>query len=217
MSYIRSYFEKNNTIIKGSTTNTAKNPTTEIYYGNSTFSKFIFKVDFTDLIGKLSNGELTLTDIGISGNTVSHTLHLTNCIFGDEGFKGQGRSTGRQRATSFDLILFEITEEWDEGVGFDYVNAPSDTTDDSTIFDQNPSNWYSRTTLDAWSTSGIYAENPTVIGTIHFDNGNENIDFDLTTYINQKLRNEVLNFGTKLSQIKGFGLAFSLPYQDLTP
>ena len=217
MSYLRSYFEKNNTIIKGSTTNTAKNPTTEIYYGNATFSKFIFKVDFTDLIAKLNNGELTLTDIGISSDKVSHTLHLTNCIFGDEGFKGQGRSTGKQRATSFDLILFEITEEWDEGVGFDYVNVPSDTTDDSTIFDQNPSNWYSRTTLDAWSTSGIYAENPTVIGTIHFDNGNENIDFDLTSWINQKLRNEVLNFGTKLSQIKGFGLTFSVPYQDLTP
>ena len=217
MSYLRSYFEKNNTIIKGSTTNTAKNPTTEIYYGNATFSKFIFKVDFTDLIAKLNNGELTLTDIGVSSDKVSHTLHLTNCIFGDEGFKGQGRSTGKQRATSFDLILFEITEEWDEGVGFDYVNVPSDTTDDSTIFDQNPSNWYSRTTLDAWSTSGIYAENPTVIGTIHFDNGNENIDFDLTSWINQKLRNEVLNFGTKLSQIKGFGLTFSVPYQDLTP
>ena len=217
MSYFRSYFEKNNTIIKGSTTNTAKNPTTEIYYGNGTLSKFIFKVDFTDLIAKLFNGELTPTDIGVSGNTVTHTLHLTNCIFGDEGFKGQGRSTGRQRATSFDLILFEITEDWDEGVGFDYVNAPSDTVDDDTIFDQNPSNWYSRTTLDAWSTSGIYAENPTVIGTIHFDNGNENIDFDLTSYINGKLRNERTNFGTKLSQIKGFGLAFSVPYQDLTP
>ena len=217
MSYLRSYFEKNNTIIKGSTTNTAKNPTTEIYYGNGTLSKFIFKVDFTDLISKLNNGELTLTDVGISSDKVTHTLHLTNCIFGDEGFKGQGRSTGRQRATSFDLILFEITEEWDEGIGFDYVNVPSDTLNGDIVFDQNPSNWYSRTTLDSWSTSGIYAENPTIIGTIHFDNGNENIDFDLTTYINQKLRNEVLNFGTKLSQVKGFGLAFSVSYQDLTP
>jgi hypothetical protein len=217
MSYFRSYFEKNNTIIKGSTTNTAKNPTTEIYYGNGTLSKFIFKVDFTDLIAKLYNGELTPTDIGVSGNTVTHTLHLTNCIFGDEGFKGQGRSTGRQRATSFDLILFEITEDWDEGVGFDYVNSPSDTVDDDTIFDQNPSNWYNRTTLNAWSTSGIYAENPTIIQTIHFDNGNENIDVNLTSYINGKLRNEVTNFGTKLSQVKGFGLSFSVPYQDLTP
>jgi hypothetical protein len=48
MSYFRSYFEKNNTIIKNSQVNTAKNPTTEIFYGSS-FSKFLFKVDFTEL------------------------------------------------------------------------------------------------------------------------------------------------------------------------
>ena len=53
MSYFRSYFEKNNTIIKNSQANTAKNPTTEIFYG-SAFSKFLFKVDFTDLKNKVN-------------------------------------------------------------------------------------------------------------------------------------------------------------------
>jgi hypothetical protein len=53
MSYFRSYFEKNNTIIKNSQVNTAKNPTTEIFYGSG-FSKFLFKVDFTDLISKVT-------------------------------------------------------------------------------------------------------------------------------------------------------------------
>lgn len=206
MSYIRSYFKKNNTIIKGSTTNTAKNPTTEIFYGNGTFSKFIFNVDFTDLIDKFSNHEFGIGTIGLN-----HTLHLTNCIFGDEGFKGQGRSTGRQRASSFDLILFAITEDWDEGVGFDYINNPADTLNGDIVFDQNPSNWYNRTTLDAWSTSGIYAENPSIIETIHFDNGNENIDVDISSYING-----LLQWGT-LGDLKGFGLAFSVPYQDLSP
>jgi hypothetical protein len=43
MSYIRSYFEKNNTIVKNSQVNTAKNPTTEIYYGGG-FSKFILDI-----------------------------------------------------------------------------------------------------------------------------------------------------------------------------
>jgi hypothetical protein len=103
MSYIRSYFEKNNTIIKNSQVNTAKNPTTEIYYGGG-FSKFIFKVDFSGLINKFTTGELLIAN----RNKFKHTLHLTNCIFGDEGFKGQLRSTGSDRATSFDLILFEI-------------------------------------------------------------------------------------------------------------
>ena len=74
MSYFRSYFEKNNTIIKNSQANTAKNPTTEIFYG-SAFSKFLFKVDFTDLKNKVKNDELV-----IDSNT-RHTLHLTNTIF----------------------------------------------------------------------------------------------------------------------------------------
>jgi hypothetical protein len=179
MSYIRSYFEKNNTIIKNSQVNTAKNPTTEIYYGGG-FSKFIFKVDFTELINKFTTGDLSVANL----NKITHTLHLTNCIFGDEGFKGQLRSTGRDRATSFDLILFRITEFWDEGVGFDYVNTNADALNGFKVFDQRPSTWYDRTTLDSWSTSGIYAENPTIIQTIHFDNGNEDIDIDITEYVN---------------------------------
>jgi len=206
MSYIRSYFQKNNTIIKGSTTNTAKNPTTEIFYGNGTFSKFIFNIDFTDLISKYNNGDFNILSTGLN-----HRLHLTNCIFGDEGFKGQGRSTGRQRASSFDLILFGITEDWDEGVGFDYVNNPADTLNGDILFDQNPSNWYNRTTLDAWSTSGIYAENVSIKKIIHFDNGNENIDVDITNIINPLLQWDMLD------NLKGFGLAFSVPYQNLTP
>ena len=206
MSYLRSYFEKNNTIIKNSQVNTAKNPTTEIYYGGG-FSKFIFKVDFSDLINKFETGELLKGNL----NKITHKLHLTNCIFGDEGFKGQLRSTGRDRATSFDLILFGLDEYWDEGVGFDYVNTNADTLTGNKTFDQRPSTWYDRTTLDSWSTSGIYAENPIILKTIHFDNGNEDIDIDITTEINYMLYNDTLG------DCEGFGLAFSVPFQDLTP
>ena len=93
MSYFRSYFEKNNTIIKNTQTNTAKNPTTEIFYGSG-FSKFLFKVDFTDLISKVSANEV------IVNSDTKHTLHLTNTIFGDETFKGAKRGNGKQRAAS---------------------------------------------------------------------------------------------------------------------
>ena len=97
MSYYRSYFEKNNTIIKDSLINTAKNPATDIFYGAG-FSKFIFKIDFTELINKVNGGDYVIT----TGTT--HTLHLTNCIFGDETFLGAKRGTGRDRASSFDLV-----------------------------------------------------------------------------------------------------------------
>lgn len=198
MSYFRSYFEKNNTIIKEKLTNTAKNPTTEIFYGSG-FSKFIFKIDFTDLKNKIDNGEYVLDD-----NT-THKLHLTNTIFGDETFLGAERGTGRDRTNSFDLILFKINENWDEGVGFDYDENSYDLDLGNKSYNEKPSNWFNRTSLDEWSIEGIYLDNPDIITTIHFDNGNEDINVDITNYVNDILNDNEINYG--------LGLAFSVPYQ----
>lgn len=197
MSYFRSYFEKNNTIIKNTRTNTAKNPTTEIFYGSG-FSKYIFKIDFNDLISKIDNGDYVLT----SGTT--HSLHLTNTIFGDETFLGADRGTGKQRAVSFNLILFKIPEFWDEGVGFDYENVDFIAGDKT--YDVRPSNWYNRTTEDEWTTNGIYST-PDILQTIHFDNGDEDIDVDITDYVNQIITGST-NYG--------LGLAFPVLYESIT-
>lgn len=199
MSYFRSYFEKNNTIIKNSQVNTAKNPTTEIFYGSG-FSKFIFKIDFDDLKSKINGGDYVIT----TGTT--HTLHLTNTIFGDETFLGAKRGTGRQRTNSFDLILFQVPEFWDEGLGFDYEDGGYDFTTGNNTFDERPSNWFNRTTLNSWTSEGIYSTTPTILETIHFDNGNEDINVDVTSYVNS-----VLTGATD----HGLGLAFAVLYQDL--
>ena len=199
MSYFRSYFEKNNTIIKSSQVNTAKNPTTEIFYGSG-ISKFLFKVDFTDLENKIENGDLVIT----TGTT--HTLHLTNTIFGDETFLGAKRGNARQRTNSFDLILFTIPEFWDEGLGFDYEDGGYDFTTGNITFDERPSNWFNRTTINSWTVEGVYSDSPTILETIHFDNGNEDINVDITEYVNGVL--------TGLTN-HGLGLSFALLYQDL--
>ena len=206
MSYFRSYFEKNNTIIKDSQANTAKNPATEIFYGSS-FSKFLFKVDFTDLKNKVNNDELV-----VDSNT-RHTLHLTNTIFGDEGQKGLNRTTGRDRTSSFDLILFKLDQFWDEGLGFDYADSGYDFVTGNRTFDERPSNWYYRTTLNQWSTAGVFHDSPTVISgytgnKIHMDNGGENIDFDITNYVNGIITGNTNH---------GLGLSFAVVYQYLTP
>ncbi len=200
MSYFRSYFEKNNTILKDSQVNTSKNPNTELIYG-STFSKFIFKVDFTELKAKVSSGEFVVT----SGTT--HTLHLTNTIFGDETLLRQKNGRGRDRTTSFDLIIFKVPEFWDEGIGFDYEDQVFDFTDGNNTFDERPSNWFNRTTLDKWTADGIYSNNPVIIKTIHFDNGNEDIKADITNYVN----GIIVSGNTD----HGMGLAFSVLYQDI--
>jgi hypothetical protein len=207
MSYHRSYFSKNNTIIKNSQVNTAKNPNTELFYGSG-FSKFIFQIDLTDLQSKINNGDFVL-----NSNT-THTLHLTNTIFGDESLIGKKRGTGRQRATSFDLIIFTIpgsgdtTTYWDEGIGYDYEEV-YDYSTGSITFDIRPSNWVSRTTLYQWPQEGIYTTTPSqVLTTIHFDNGNEDINADITPYINSILTGGTENYG--------LGIAFDSPYMDIT-
>jgi len=200
MSYYRSYFSKNNTIIKNSNVNTAKNPNTEIFYGSG-FSKFIFQLDLVGLQNRIDNGDLVL-----NGNT-RHFLHLANTIFGDEGFKGQKRGTGRQRTSSFDLTLFRIPEFWDEGVGYDYEEVYDYTTGNVT-FDVRPSNWESRTTLDQWGEAGIYAISGDTITKIHFDNGDENINVDITDYVNSIISGNTADYG--------IGLAFDTPYMDVT-
>jgi hypothetical protein len=200
MSYFRSYFEKNNTIIKDSLVNTAKNPTTELFYGSG-FSKYIFKVDFTELQNKVDNGDLIINEY------TKHYLNLTNTIFGDETFLGAKRGNGRERTNSFDLILFKVNEYWDEGIGFDYSDEGYDFTAGNKTYDVRPSNWYNRTTLDTWAINGIYSTGATIIDTIHFDNGNENIDVDITDYVNEILISGNTNYG--------LGLAFAIAYQDL--
>jgi hypothetical protein len=201
MSYFRSYFEKNNTIIKNSQVNTAKNPTTEIFYGSG-FSKFLFKLDLSDLQTKLDNGEFV-----VDSNT-THKLKMTNTIFGDEGLRGQNRTTGRNRATSFDLILFKITEFWDEGLGFDYEDGVFDFTLGNNTFDERPSNWFNRTTIDEWTSQGAYGNDPVIISMQHFDNGNENLDIDVTDYVNGVLDGDTNH---------GLGIAFAVIYQDIKP
>lgn len=149
MSYYRSYFSKNNTIIKNSEVNTAKNPTTEIYYGEG--FRFIFTINLSGLTSKVNSGDLVID------NNTKHYLKMTNTVIGDPKLIGDDKSNGRERATSFDLVVFKLNESWDEGVGFDYEFA--DYTDDfgDKIYDTRPSNWFNKTTLSGWTTQGIYS------------------------------------------------------------
>lgn len=202
MSYHRSYFSKNNTIIKNSQVNTAKNPNTEIFYGSG-FSKFIFQLDLDALRNKIDSGQLVLN------SDTRHYLRLKNTIFGDEALLGLVKGTGKQRATSFDLIVFSIPEYWDEGIGFDYEEV-YDYTSGNVTFDVRPSNWVSRDTIHTWTQEGIWSvdvPSGATITTIHFDNGNEDINADITDYINSIISGSVTDYG--------IGICFTNPYIDV--
>jgi hypothetical protein len=213
MSIYKSYFDKSDTLIYNSYTNTGRNPIVELFYGraNNTnapigFSRYIFNVDLTKLTDYISEGIVSTGCTGFSG--ITHTLRMTNTSFFDNELLNDTTSQGRRRATSFDLVLLRIPkysgstgspQSWDSGVGYDYYDFGVTNLNDRS-FSTRPTNWFERTTINDWSTPGIYDNTNsitgltglrysalTVVDTQHFEFGNEDIEFNMTNEINSIL------------------------------
>jgi hypothetical protein len=226
MSIHRSYYSKSNTLISNSYTNTARNPIVELFFGKveniqlpTGFTRYIFDLDLSLLQEKVNTGVIS-DDCGVS---LTHTLRMKNTSAFDQELINDTTSSGRRRATSFDLILFRIpktsgatgsAQTWDSGVGYDYYDYNVKIESDKSFSDR-PSNWYQRNTLKEWSTDGIYDNQNsliltgagvnytglTILDTQHFEFGDEDIEFDMTTEINNILNNN-------LSNLTGWGIAY---------
>lgn len=203
MSIYRTYFDKDTVIVRNSCVNTGRNPIAEIFHGGSNnvndliFSRYIFGLDLTDIVEKVQSGEYNI-------NNLTHKIHITNtsCFDRELHCKTFSSSYGEaKRAVSFDLILFEVPEYWDEGDGYDYVDVTYlESNIQNYAYCCNPANWEDRTSFEVWSQPGIY-EDPTmwwsgsttgytgstinlVKGEQHFSRGNENFCLDITSYVN---------------------------------
>jgi hypothetical protein len=201
---IRTYFDKNNTLIKDNLTNTARNPITELYYGGNIdglqYTRYIFHFDETRLRELYSGG--TFPDIA----KMTHTLKMTNTGLFDSDLLNNTASNGLSRTCSFDLILFSIDTQWDEGTGYDYRQPVFFTG--STDFAAVPSNWATPQTLMSWNGgSGVYSGSPSgiTVTTQHFDLGNENLEMDITNAVNAIITGNT-NYG--------FGIAFDRMYEE---
>jgi hypothetical protein len=223
MSINNSYFSKNNTIISNSLTNTGRNPVTELFYGSlatsqypNGYSRFIFDLDLTLLQEKVSDGTIssTCTDV------MTHTLRMVNTSTFSLETLNTSTSQGRLRATSFDLVLFRIpnNQMWDEGVGYDFADLIYEYSNSDKNFSIRPSNWIQTTTLSGWTEQGIYNNRNTgtvpysaltIVDTQHFQFGNENISFDMTTEINNILNGS-------LTGVTGWGIAYLPQIENLT-
>jgi len=225
MGILRTYFSKDTTLVRNSSVNTGRNPVTELFYAGSTninntkYSRYIFDIDFTDIINKVNNKE-----ISISGLT--HTIKMTNTSCFDKELycrTNSGSIGDVRRATSFQLDLFEINESWDEGNGYDYVesnNLSCDVTNDT--YCESPANWFERKTNIHWTHYGTYSGDPTtqssgvtgttsvVVNSQMFDHGDENLCIDITDYVNKLILSGVT--GTT----HGFGLSYQRPIEILT-
>jgi len=154
------------------------NPVTEISYGTyeKQVSRFIFDVDLTNLQQRISQGFINPNRI------VKHILHMTNTISYAPQYVGKKSYLSTiQRASSFNLELFNINEDWDNGSGYEFIYNNHTTV-------SGASSWYFAKTDEPWTIAGIYQSGVTeIIGSQSFDIGNENINIDITDYINQRL------------------------------
>lgn len=198
---VRTYFSKNNTIVKNSTVNTGLNPIAELFYGGTNlYSRFLFQIDETRLKDLYTGG--TYTDL----TKLTHTLKMINTGAFDKDLLNQGVG-GKARTSSFDLIVFKINQPWDNGTGYDLT--PQDLTYGDSAYICGYSNWDNPQNGLSWSGgNGVYSGSPSsiTIGTQHFDKGNENINIDVTEYVNGLLTGDTNN---------GLGLAFAEQYENM--
>jgi len=208
MSTFRSYFSKNDTLISTNETNNSQNPVTEISYGSlqQRLTRFIFDIDLSELIDKINNGFI------VPNSGMTHTLHMTNTIRYAQEYLGQkSYSESIERASSFDLEVFNINEDWDEGSGYDFIYDDVVFPD---VVDQAV-NWIDRKTGVPWTVSGgSYQSGITqIIGTQRFEKGSENLEIDITDYVNQRLGFSGVTGYTGSSF--GLGIKFPDEYEEL--
>jgi hypothetical protein len=203
---IRSYFDKNNTIQYNDLTNTGLNPVAELFYGGAVSdtkcSRFLFYFDETRVRDFYNNG--VMPDL----TKMKHTLNLINTSSFDTELLNTKTSDGKDRASSFDLILFRIPQIWDEGTGYDYMKAKYIGGVENTS-SLKASNWLEAQNTNYWiNGNGVYSGSPDIISTIHFDKGNEHIELDITDTVNDFISGGTVNYG--------LGLAFT-PVFEATP
>jgi len=197
---IRTYFSKNNTIVSNSPVNTGLNPITELFYGDG-YSRFLFYFDETRIKSFYTGG--TFADL----TKLTHTLRMTNTGSFDKELLNTSVG-GKERTSSFDLILFNISQEWDNGVGYDYT--PTNYLNGEGSYYNGASNWVSAQTGIEWSAgTGVYSGSPSgiTITSQHFDFGNENIEMDITAFVNGVLTGDT-NYG--------LGIAYNTPFEQMT-
>lgn len=198
---VHTFLNKNNVIIRNSNLNTGRNPVAELFYGGpegeNQYTRMLIYFDETRLKTLYTGG--TFPDL----TKMRHTLKLTNTSSYDKSLLNK-QFLDKDRASSFDLIVFPINQYWDEGVGYDYCVCGQVAGDCENSV--GPSNWFNPQTGIDWSGgTGIYSGTASsVIATQHFCLGNENLSVDITDYVNGLITGNTNN---------GLGIAYNRAYE----
>jgi len=154
MGTYRIYPDKSNTLMENRNTNTGENEVMELWYGEEGITRHLIKFDIDGYKALYQQGFVP----HVTATTV--TFNMKNCypIF------ERGNYADAVPATSTDIEVRAMTTDWDSGIGYDF-RAPGRV--------DGYSNWYSSTTLVAWSAHG--GDYSGVMCTQTFDKGNEDI------------------------------------------
>lgn len=198
------FFDKCCTIFKDSDKNTGLNPVAELNYGDNV-SRVLIHFDVEEL--KSLYDDKTFCNL----EGLKHILKMTNCgsvnndIYNSTLFSSTNQK--KERATSFDILLFKVPNEWDNGKGVDF--ASDFWVNDYHVFSNSGCNWFQRVNGGKWENEGIYTseqlsseyekysagKESVIIARQHFDIGNENFEFDITEYVNNLILGKEKNFG----------------------
>lgn len=221
MAKFRIYPSKSNSIASGiyHNFNSGQNSVCDIWYGGggtntalarrNSISRFIVKFDIDELTSKLNSKE-------INGDlVVSYKLKMTNAIPGDKILEPEFEfdKLDKRVSSSFDLIVFPINKNWDEGRGYDLFQENYLVRQNGNPIISGYSNWDYATSTTAWDEPGVFS-NPTAstavtsYSTQHFDIGNEDIDMDITDIVNDWLSGGSIN--------NGVGVAYRRDYELLS-
>jgi hypothetical protein len=199
---LRTYFDRNNTLVYNNNTNTGKNPVAELFYGgnwlseNPLFTRYIFQFN-TERIEEFRDKGM-YPDL----SKLTHTLRMTNTSTFDESLLSKETADGKDRTTSFNLNLFAVNQDWDEGVGYDFSGQKYFSSSDASVYSEGASNWIEATNGVNWvDGSGTYTGSTSgvTLQTQHFEDGNENLEIDITDIVNGYLTGATNH---------GLGLAF---------
>ena len=196
MGVHRSYFSHQATLLAGSAANTSRNPVIELSYGGGEtletrrFSRYVFRLDLDSLRAKMATGVIQPEQMQ------RHELRFTNVI-------GQAPSLTHtpvddaKRAAGVRVQVFALTQDFDEGNGFDYVYGTTNPL--RTPPELNAANWFYRKRHVPWATPGTFTNPPAVLASATLPTGTEDLVFDVTDYVNRVLRGECADYGLGLA------------------
>ncbi len=198
MSIIRSYFSKNTCLIRDNLTNNSRNPVFELSYGNSqnsastVISRFVLQVDLSNLQEKITNQEI------LTQNIISHKIKIKNVISESQDKIG-GVFHDARRGSNARLVIYPLEQDFSEGTGFDYIY--NETAYNQEFLNQTPANWYYADSGVFWAQPGIYSGStaPNILDVQHLQDGSEDLELDVTQYINDVLISGATHYGLGIS------------------